>query len=125
LFAQGAAFHRRIWKANLTATKSGGSGHCRIIPFDFARLFMSSGQGRHDGRELLSRRSQMHTRDGASLLNFASSLHSGFRFGLSRHKFATGATRKRELQRLFRRQLRTIAAQREQRLADTSCLPKR
>ncbi|WP_063677477.1 hypothetical protein [Bradyrhizobium neotropicale] len=27
------------------------------------------------------------------LLNFSSSLHSGFRFGLNRHKIATGATR--------------------------------
>jgi hypothetical protein len=33
---------------------------------------------------------QMHTRGGATLLNFRSSLHSRFRFGLNRHKFATG-----------------------------------
>jgi len=37
---------------------------------------------------------QMHTRGGATLLNFRSSLHSRFRFGLNRHKFATDVTRK-------------------------------
>ncbi|MGY3391494.1 hypothetical protein ACVWW6_004085 [Bradyrhizobium sp. USDA 3311] len=37
---------------------------------------------------------QMHTRGGATLLNFTSSLHSRFRFGLNRHKFATDVTRK-------------------------------
>jgi hypothetical protein len=125
LFAQGAAFHRRIWKANLTATRSDESGHCRIFPFDFARLFMSSGQGRHDAQKLPSRCLQMHTRDGASLLNFTSSLHGGFRFGLIRHKFATGVAPERGLQRLLDRHLRTIAARREPRLADTTCLPKR
>jgi len=124
LFAQGAAFHRRIWKASLTARKSGESGHCRIIPFDFARLFMSSGRGRQDGPELLSRCSQMHTRDGASLLNFTPGLHSGFRFGLSRHKFATGVTGKPGLQRLLGR-YQDDRRRREPRLADTSCLPKR
>src|SRR3954454_16906614 len=36
-------------------------------PFDSACLFMSSGRGRQDERELLSRCSQMNTRDGASL----------------------------------------------------------
>jgi hypothetical protein len=44
----------------------------------------------------------MHTRDGASLLKFTSSLHSGFRFGLIRHKFATGVTREPALQRAVR-----------------------
>ncbi|MBP1091061.1 hypothetical protein ACVIWV_001239 [Bradyrhizobium diazoefficiens] len=37
---------------------------------------------------------QMHTRGGATLLNSTSSLHSRFRFGLNRHKFATDVTRK-------------------------------
>src|SRR3954463_14153261 len=112
-------------RPSLTATGSGESGHCRIFPFDFARLFMSRGRGRQDGRELLLRCSQMHTRDGASLLNFTPSLHSGFRFGLSRHKFATRVARKSGLQRLLGRHLRTIAARRQPRLADTTCLPKR
>jgi hypothetical protein len=67
----------------------------------------------------------MHMRDGASLLNFTPSLHGGFRFGLSRHKFATGATRRPGLQKLFGKHLRTIVARREPRLADTTCLPKR
>jgi hypothetical protein len=67
----------------------------------------------------------MHTRDGTSLLNFTSSLHSGFRFGLIRHKFATDVTSEPALQRLFGKHLRSIAARRKQRLADTTCLPKR
>jgi hypothetical protein len=128
LFAQEAGFHRGIEKGFLRATltaarqgESGLAGYSRLIPLAFS---LSNGRGRHDGRELLSRSSQLHTRDGAPLLNFTSRLLSGFRFGLSRHKFATGVTRKPRPQRLFGKHLRTIAARRE-RLADTTCLPKR
>jgi hypothetical protein len=128
LFAQEAAFHSGIEKvflrATLTAARQGRSdlaGYSRLIPLAFS---LSNGRGRHDGCELLSRCWQMHTCDGVPLLNFTSRLHSGFRFGLSRHKFATGVTRKPRLQRLFGKHLRTIAARRE-RLADTTCLPKR
>jgi len=34
----------------------------------------------------------LHTCAGAFLLSFTPSLHSGFRFRLDRHKFATGIT---------------------------------
>jgi len=36
----------------------------------------------------------LHTCAGAFLLSFTPSLHSGFRFRLDRHKFATGVMRR-------------------------------
>ena len=68
---------------------------CRTFPFEFICLLWRrknadtiDDSDRWPGREL-------HTRAGATLLNFTSGLHSGFRFGLSRHKFATGVSRRR------------------------------
>src|SRR3954471_19439574 len=48
---RGLRFTGGIWKANLTAKRSGESGHCRIFPFDFARFFISSGRRRRDRRK--------------------------------------------------------------------------
>lgn len=68
---------------------------------------------------------QMHTRGGATLLNFRSSLHSRFRFGLNRHKFATDVTRKPRPQGQSPRRWSTIRTRPERRLADIDRLPKR
>jgi len=61
------------------------------IPVWFCSAFV--GAARRIDREM--RRSlyvaAQHAGMGVPLLNFRSSLHSGFRFTLKRHKFATGA----------------------------------
>jgi hypothetical protein len=96
-----------------------------VIPFDFVCLLCRSNgidtivrDDRHCGPSL-------HTRDGASLLNFTSGLHSGFRIGLNRHKFATGVARKARPRRLSGEQPGATDTRREGRLAMAARLPKR
>jgi len=74
----------------VACARLGDIGLCRTFPFDFFCLLyrpriadMIAGCDRRRDFEL-------HTRAGANLLNFTSRLHSGFRFGLNRYKFATG-----------------------------------
>jgi hypothetical protein len=69
---------------------------CRTFPFDSACLL-----SRPDGADTIAGDVcrlglELHTRAGAILLNFTSSLHSGFRFGLNRHNFATGIARRKQ-----------------------------
>ncbi|OAF13034.1 hypothetical protein AYJ54_45720 [Bradyrhizobium centrolobii] len=73
------------------ACARGVRGHCQTFPFGIAGLFSAS----HDASIARCgdriRVVALHTGITVLLLNFSSSLHSGFRFGLNRHKFATGA----------------------------------
>ena len=92
-FGRCAAFHCGILRGLVPRHRRPSTTSCRIFPFDFVWLLrrrdnpsatVEGGRRGHDG---------MHRGDGATLLNFKSSLHSGFRFGLNRHKFATAAAR--------------------------------
>src|SRR4051812_39636190 len=62
----------------------------RTFQFDFVYLYVDE-TSRRRRRRRPSPRLELHTRAGALLLNFTSRLHSVFRFGLERHKFATDA----------------------------------
>jgi len=71
--------------------RPGEAVYCRTFPFDFPSSFIPSGACGSDGREPMQGRTAMHGRGGATLLTVTLRLHSGFRFGLDRHKSATAA----------------------------------
>jgi hypothetical protein len=128
LFRHAAAFHcgipgilARSLPPAYDKARRAIAGHSRLILFGFH--VGASVQGTMVGghRHIAP---QMHTRGGATLLNFRSSLHSRFRFGLNRHKFATDVTRKPRKQGQSRG-AGTIRTRPERRLADINRLPKR
>jgi hypothetical protein len=79
---------------SLTCSLQGEAGRYRIFPFEFACLLCRAGNADTMDGSHFCVDPQMHTRDGAPLLNKASRLHSWFRFGSNRYKFATGLMRK-------------------------------
>jgi len=75
------------------------TGHSRLILLVF---HLGVGVRTSSFHDVCRVGAELHTRAGAILLNFTSGLHSMFRFGLKRHKFATGLARGEKTPSRFR-----------------------
>jgi hypothetical protein len=90
MFWQHAAIHRRNLGVFARRRRAASATQCRTFPVEFVCVLSRTDNADADAGSGYRGDSELHTRAGAILLNFTSSLHSGFRFGLNRHKFATG-----------------------------------
>ncbi|MDH6262704.1 hypothetical protein M2427_006654 [Bradyrhizobium sp. BR13661] len=125
MFQQHATIHRGNIGVFARRRRAVPATQCRTFPVEFVydlsrthNADTNAGNGGGSDPEL-------HTRAGAVLPNFTSSLHSGFRFGLNRHKYATDLACRLRLREAPALRLETLITRRRVATRVTKPLPKR